>query len=140
MEGGEIWNKMGSGAARKTITPLHNLLSKSSTESVYSSSELDGTGFAPYPWKIPKILKNSIIVSLFFAGILRQKDVEQALIYEEKIALLLKLLSSVGVDIGMEPPSYCHLVSEYLDNDTVRKEVFNTIQVCFLRIWWSLRL
>lgn len=54
---------------------------------------------------------------------------EQALIYEEKIALLLKLLAAAGVDIGMEPPSYCHLVSEYLDNDTVRKEVFNTIQV-----------
>jgi hypothetical protein len=64
-----------------------------------------------------------------FHGILRPKDVEQALIYEEKIALLLKLLAAAGVDIGMEPPSYCHLVSEYLlDNDTVRKEVFNTIQ------------
>lgn len=65
----------------------------------------------------------------FFAGILRQKDVEQSLIYEEKISLLLKLLAAAGIDIGIEQPSYCHLVSEYLDIDTVRKEVFNTIQV-----------
>ncbi|XP_065202278.1 rho guanine nucleotide exchange factor 18 isoform X2 [Planococcus citri] len=61
-------------------------------------------------------------------GNLRQKDVEQALIYEEKIALLLKLLAAAGVDIGMERPSYCHLVSEHIDNDTIRREVYNTIQ------------
>lgn len=75
--------------------------------------------------------KEKLYKFLFVTGILRQKDVEQALIYEEKIALLLKLLAAAGVDIGMEPPSYCHLVSEYLDNDTIRKEVFNTIQVIF---------
>ncbi|KAK7579648.1 hypothetical protein V9T40_000277 [Parthenolecanium corni] len=61
-------------------------------------------------------------------GILRQKDVEQSLIYEEKITLLLRLLAAAGVDVGVDPPSYCHLVSEYLDNDAIRKEVFSTIQ------------
>lgn len=66
-----------------------------------------------------------------FTGILRQKDVEQSLIYEEKITLLLRLLAAAGVDVGVDPPSYCHLVSEYLDNDAIRKEVFSTIQVGF---------
>lgn len=70
---------------------------------------------------------------IWFAGILRQKDVEQSLIYEEKITLLLRLLAAAGVDIGVEPTSYCHLVSEYLDNDAIRKEVFSTIQVSYHR-------
>ena len=68
----------------------------------------------------------------FFISIsenLRQKDVEQAQIYEEKIALLSKLLTAVGTDVGIEPPSYRHLVAQYLDSDTVRKEVLSTIQV-----------
>ena len=63
------------------------------------------------------------------AGDLRQKDVEQALIYEEKIALLLKLLSATGVEVDIEHPSYRQLVAQYLDSDTMRKVVLSTIEV-----------
>lgn len=62
-------------------------------------------------------------------GDLQQKDVEQALIYEEKMVLLLKLLSAVGLEVDIEPPSYRQLIVQYLDSDTVRKEVLNTMQV-----------
>lgn len=39
------------------------------------------------------------------------------------------MLTAAGTNVGIEPPSYRHLVSQYLDSDTVRKEVLNTIQV-----------
>ncbi|XP_025202662.1 rho guanine nucleotide exchange factor 18 isoform X3 [Melanaphis sacchari] len=62
-------------------------------------------------------------------GVLRQKDVEQALILEEKMGLQLKLLASAGVEsLPIEAPSYCHLVTEHQDSEKIRKEVMNAIQ------------
>ncbi|XP_025413121.1 rho guanine nucleotide exchange factor 18 isoform X2 [Sipha flava] len=62
-------------------------------------------------------------------GVLRQKDVEQALILEEKMGLQLKLLASAGVEsLPVETPSYCHLVTEHQDSEKIRKEVMNAIQ------------
>jgi len=64
---------------------------------------------------------------------LRQKDVEQALILEEKMGLQLKLLASAGVEsLPIETPSYCHLVTEHQDSEKIRKEVMNAIQVDIL--------
>lgn len=64
------------------------------------------------------------------SGVLRQKDVEQALILEEKMGLQLKLLASAGVEtLPIENPSYCHLVTEHQDSEKIRKEVMNAIQV-----------
>lgn len=65
-----------------------------------------------------------------YIGILRQKDVEQALILEEKMGLQLKLLASAGVEtLPIETPSYSHLVTEHQDSEKIRKEVMNAIQV-----------
>lgn len=67
---------------------------------------------------------------LLIIGVLRQKDVEQALILEEKMGLQLKLLASAGVEnLSIETPSYCHLVTEHQDSEKIRKEVKNAIQV-----------
>lgn len=61
---------------------------------------------------------------------MRQKDVEQALILEEKMGLQLKLLASAGVEsLPIETPSYCHLVAEHQDPEKIRKKVQNAIQV-----------
>ncbi|XP_046403403.1 A-kinase anchor protein 13 isoform X4 [Ischnura elegans] len=61
-------------------------------------------------------------------GILRQKDVEQALILEEKMALQLKLLATAGHGNLPEPPNYCHLVTEDADNNIMWKEVISAVQ------------
>lgn len=64
---------------------------------------------------------------------MRQKDVEQALILEEKMGLQLKLLASAGVEnLSIETPSYCHLVTEHQDSEKIRKEVKNAIQVILI--------
>lgn len=69
---------------------------------------------------------------LIFLGVLRQKDMEQAMILEEKMGLQLKLLASAGVEsLPIEAPSYCHLVTEHQDSEKIRKEVMNAIQVIF---------
>lgn len=78
-----------------------------------------------------------IFLLIFFVclivGVLRQKDVEQALILEEKMGLQLKLLASAGVEtLPIETPSYCHLVTEHQDSEKIRKEVMNAIQVHIL--------
>lgn len=62
-------------------------------------------------------------------GILRQKDVEQALILEEKMALQLRLLAAAGVSNVPEPPTYCHLVTEESDTNRMCKEVLSAVQV-----------
>ncbi|XP_071444496.1 rho guanine nucleotide exchange factor 18 isoform X2 [Hetaerina americana] len=66
--------------------------------------------------------------SMGFEGILRQKDVEQALILEEKMALQLKLLATAGHGNLPEPPNYCHLVTEDADNNIMWKEVISAVQ------------
>lgn len=78
----------------------------------------------------------------FVLGVLRQKDVEQALILEEKMGLQLKLLASAGVEsLPVETPSYCHLVTEHQDSEKIRKEVMNAIQVnVFSYICYSVTL
>ncbi|XP_039278315.1 A-kinase anchor protein 13 isoform X2 [Nilaparvata lugens] len=65
-------------------------------------------------------------------GFLRQKDMEQALILEDKMALQLRLVAAaagagVGVGVG-EAPSYCHLVSEETDTTKTWKEVLSALQ------------
>lgn len=63
------------------------------------------------------------------AGVLRQKDMEQALILEEKMALQLKLLAAAGLGNLPEPPSYTHLVAEDADSNTMWKEVLSAFHV-----------
>lgn len=66
---------------------------------------------------------------LTFSGLLRQKDVEQALLLQEKMALQLKLLATAGLGPPSSPPSYRHLVSENTDTGVMWKEVLNAVQV-----------
>ncbi|XP_022911930.1 rho guanine nucleotide exchange factor 18 isoform X3 [Onthophagus taurus] len=60
-------------------------------------------------------------------GLLRQKDVEQALLLEEKMALQLRLLEIAGLE-PPSPPSYRHLVSETADTSQMWKEVLTAVQ------------
>ncbi|XP_054279127.1 A-kinase anchor protein 13-like [Macrosteles quadrilineatus] len=66
--------------------------------------------------------------SLGFEGVLRQKDVEQALILEEKMALQLRLLAAAGMPTLPEPPSYCHLVTDDMDLQHMWKEVLSAVR------------
>lgn len=63
------------------------------------------------------------------AGMLRQKDEEQAILLEEKMALQLRLLAAAGLDPPSPPPSYRHLVSEHADTGIMWKEVLSAVQV-----------
>ncbi|KAJ8983399.1 hypothetical protein NQ317_010492 [Molorchus minor] len=60
-------------------------------------------------------------------GLLRQKDIEQALLLEEKMSLQLRLLAAAGLD-PPSPPSYRHLVSENADTGQMWKEVLTAFQ------------
>ncbi|KAI4467330.1 hypothetical protein MML48_2g00006753 [Holotrichia oblita] len=62
-----------------------------------------------------------------FIGLLRQKDIEQALLLEEKMSLQLRLLAAAGLD-PPSPPSYRHLVSENADASQMWKEVLTAVQ------------
>lgn len=64
----------------------------------------------------------------FLLGLLRQKDIEQALLLEEKMSLQLRLLAAAGLD-PPSPPSYRHLVSENADTGQMWKEVLTAVQV-----------
>lgn len=72
-------------------------------------------------------------ISNIFVGLLRQKDVEQALLLEEKMALQLRLLAAAGLD-PPSPPSYRHLVSEKADTDQMWKDVLTAVQVTLMYI------
>lgn len=61
-------------------------------------------------------------------GLLREKDVEQALLLEEKMSLQLRLLAAAGLE-PPSPPSYRHLVGENVDTHQVWKEVLTAVQV-----------
>ncbi|KAG8242498.1 hypothetical protein J6590_063612 [Homalodisca vitripennis] len=61
-------------------------------------------------------------------GVLRQKDLEQALILEEKMALQLRLVAAAGVTGVPEPPSYCHLVTDDTDLNQMWKEVLSAVR------------
>lgn len=67
-------------------------------------------------------------ILIFIVGLLRQKDIEQALLLEEKMALQLKLLAAAGLN-PPSPPSYRHLVSETIDTGQMWKEVLMAVQV-----------
>ncbi|XP_065336982.1 rho guanine nucleotide exchange factor 18 isoform X4 [Cloeon dipterum] len=56
-------------------------------------------------------------------GVLRQKDLEQALILEEKMALQIKLLAASGHENLPDPPNYSQIVSEDADINAIWKEV-----------------
>ncbi|CAH0551320.1 unnamed protein product [Brassicogethes aeneus] len=60
-------------------------------------------------------------------GLLRQKDIEQALLLEEKMSLQLKLLAAAGLE-PPSPPCYRHLVSENADTGQMWKEVLTAVQ------------
>ncbi|CAG9821076.1 unnamed protein product [Phaedon cochleariae] len=60
-------------------------------------------------------------------GQLRQKDIEQALLLEEKMSLQLRLLAAAGLE-PPSPPSYRHLVSENADTGQMWKEVLTAVQ------------
>lgn len=68
----------------------------------------------------------------YFIGLLRQKDIEQALLLEEKMSLQLRLLAAAGLE-PPSPPSYRHLVSENADTGQMWKEVLTAVQVIFLK-------
>ncbi|XP_034247169.1 rho guanine nucleotide exchange factor 18-like isoform X2 [Thrips palmi] len=61
-------------------------------------------------------------------GILRQKDVEQALILEEKMALQQQLAGISSSNSTVDSPSYCHLVSEDMDSPRMWQEVLRAIR------------
>ncbi|XP_023704810.1 rho guanine nucleotide exchange factor 18 isoform X4 [Cryptotermes secundus] len=61
-------------------------------------------------------------------GVLRQKDVEQALILEEKMALQQKLLAAAGVENMLECPNYSGLVVEDTESSTMWQEVLSAVQ------------
>ncbi|KDR10554.1 rho guanine nucleotide exchange factor 18 isoform X2 [Zootermopsis nevadensis] len=61
-------------------------------------------------------------------GILRQKDLEQAQILEEKMALQQKLLAAAGVENVFESPNYCNLVTEDSDSSAMWQEVLSAVQ------------
>ncbi|XP_030746560.1 rho guanine nucleotide exchange factor 2-like isoform X2 [Sitophilus oryzae] len=60
-------------------------------------------------------------------ALLRQNDVEQALLLEEKMSLQLRLLAASGLE-PPSPPSYRHLVSENADTGQMWKEVLTAVQ------------
>ncbi|XP_069682041.1 rho guanine nucleotide exchange factor 18 isoform X3 [Periplaneta americana] len=61
-------------------------------------------------------------------GVLRQKDIEQAQILEEKMALQQKLLAAAGVENILESPNYCNLVAEDTDSSAMWQEVLSAVQ------------
>jgi hypothetical protein len=63
------------------------------------------------------------------AGVLRQKDAEQALILEEKMVLQQKLLAAAGVDNMLECPNYSGLVAEDTESSVMWQEVLSAVQV-----------
>jgi A-kinase anchor protein 13 len=68
-------------------------------------------------------------VTGFVVGILRQKDVEQAQILEEKMALQQKLLATAGVECMLESPNYSSLVTGDIDSSTTWQEALSAVQV-----------
>ena len=68
-------------------------------------------------------------VTGFVVGVLRQKDVEQAQILEEKMALQQKLLAAAGVECMLESPNYSSLVTADVDSSTMWQEVLSAVQV-----------
>lgn len=64
---------------------------------------------------------------------MRQKDIEQALLLEEKMSLQLRLLAAAGLE-SPSPPSYRHLVSENVDTGQMWKEVLTAVRVSFFSI------
>ncbi|CAG9862692.1 unnamed protein product [Phyllotreta striolata] len=60
-------------------------------------------------------------------GQLRQKDIEQALLLEEKMSLQLRLLAAAGLE-PPSPPSYSHLVRDNIDTNQMWKEVLTAVQ------------
>jgi A-kinase anchor protein 13 len=68
-------------------------------------------------------------VICFIVGVLRQKDVEQAQILEEKMALQQKLLAAAGVESMLESPNYSSLVTADIDSSTMWQEVLSAVQV-----------
>ncbi|CAH1126288.1 unnamed protein product [Ceutorhynchus assimilis] len=60
-------------------------------------------------------------------ALLRQNDIEQALLLEEKMSLQLKLLAASGLE-PPSPPAYRHLVSESADTGQMWKEVLTAVQ------------
>ena len=68
-------------------------------------------------------------VTDFVVGVLRQKDVEQAQILEEKMALQQKLLAAAGVECMIESPNYSSLVTADIDSSTMWQDVLSAVQV-----------
>jgi hypothetical protein len=65
------------------------------------------------------------------AGVLRQKDAEQALILEEKMVLQQKLLAAAGIESMLECPNYSGLVAEDTESSAMWQEVLSAVQVTF---------
>ncbi|KAL1501089.1 hypothetical protein ABEB36_006480 [Hypothenemus hampei] len=72
-------------------------------------------------------VRNLIDSDADIEALLRQNDIEQALLLEEKMALQLKLLAASGLEAPL-PPSYRHLVSEGADTGQMWKEVLTAVQ------------
>jgi len=68
-------------------------------------------------------------VTGFVVGVLRQKDVEQAQILEEKMALQQKLLATARVECMLESLNYSSLVTADIDSSTTWQEALSAVQV-----------
>lgn len=63
-------------------------------------------------------------------GLLREKDLEYALLLEEKMGLQLRLLAATGMNPPLPPnPDYGRLVGEHTDTHSVWSEVCQAIKV-----------
>jgi A-kinase anchor protein 13 len=68
-------------------------------------------------------------VTGFVVDILRQKDVDQAHILEDKMTWQQKLLAAAGVECMLESPNYSSLVTADMDSSTMWQEVLSAVQV-----------
>lgn len=79
---------------------------------------------------LPNIIYKLII--LFILGLLRAKDMDYALLLEEKMSLQLRLLAATDVKVPLPNPDYTRLVSEHSDPYSIWSEVCRAIKVFLL--------
>ncbi|XP_017773485.1 PREDICTED: rho guanine nucleotide exchange factor 18-like isoform X2 [Nicrophorus vespilloides] len=71
-------------------------------------------------------IKHLVDSDMDIEGLLRQKDVELALLLEEKMSLQLQMLAAAGLE-PPSPPGYSHLVNESANTDQMWKEVLTVV-------------
>ncbi|XP_063228955.1 rho guanine nucleotide exchange factor 18 isoform X2 [Bacillus rossius redtenbacheri] len=97
-------------------------------EAVQSCQEDEDEGVVLSSEERQKLLTAKQLQIRQIVGVLRQKDLEQAHILEEKMALQQKLLAAAGVENVLNPPNYCSLVAEDADSNSIWQEVLSAVQ------------